>query len=182
MIRKGKMKKFMHSWLLVAAVLLLQGCASTTVDQFKNNQPKLDLFEYFSGETKAWGIFQLITGEVKQQFTVHIIGEVRGDELTLTEDFVYSDGNKSQRIWRIQRLGEGVYEGSAADVIGVAKGFSAGNALNWSYVLRAPYDDTTIDLTFDDWMFLQPDGVLLNKATVKKFGLTIGEVTLAFKK
>jgi hypothetical protein len=31
-------------------------------------------------------------------------------------------------------------------------------------------------------MFLQPDDVLINKATVKKFGFTIGEVTLAFKK
>lgn len=176
------MKQFARSWVLICVVLLLQGCASTTIDQFKENQPKLDLFQYFSGETKAWGFFQLITGEMKQQFTVDIIGEVKGDELTLTEDFVYSDGKTSQRIWRIKRLAEGVYEGAASDVVGVAKGLSAGNALNWSYVLRAPYDDSTIDLTFDDWMFLQPDGVLINKATVKKFGFTIGEVTLAFKK
>jgi hypothetical protein len=35
---------------------------------------------------------------------------------------------------------------------------------------------------FNDWMFLQPSGVLLNRARVSKFGITIGEVTLAFMK
>jgi hypothetical protein len=31
-------------------------------------------------------------------------------------------------------------------------------------------------------MFLQPSGVLLNRARVSKFGLEIGTVTLAFRK
>jgi hypothetical protein len=31
-------------------------------------------------------------------------------------------------------------------------------------------------------MFLQPDGVLLNRASMRKFGFRVGEVTIAFQK
>jgi hypothetical protein len=35
---------------------------------------------------------------------------------------------------------------------------------------------------FDDWMYLQPDGLLLNRAYVTKWGFAVGSVTLAFRK
>jgi len=35
---------------------------------------------------------------------------------------------------------------------------------------------------FDDWMFLQPDGVLLSNAKVSKWKIAIGEVLLTFVK
>ena len=40
----------------------------------------------------------------------------------------------------------------------------------------------TLAVHFDDWMYLQPDGVLLNRAYVSKWGIDIGSVTLAFKR
>jgi hypothetical protein len=41
---------------------------------------------------------------------------------------------------------------------------------------------TTIDVQFDDWMYLMTDKVMLNKATMSKFGVKLGEVTLSFSK
>jgi hypothetical protein len=35
---------------------------------------------------------------------------------------------------------------------------------------------------FDDWMYLVDDKVMLNKATMSKFGIRLGEVTLSFTK
>jgi hypothetical protein len=35
---------------------------------------------------------------------------------------------------------------------------------------------------FDDWMYLMTDKVMLNKATMTKFGVKLGEVTLSFTK
>jgi hypothetical protein len=35
-------------------------------------------------------------------------------------------------------------------------------------------------VTFDDWMFLIDERVMLNKAVMSKFGIRLGEVTLAF--
>ena len=48
--------------------------------------------------------------------------------------------------------------------------------------MRLPYRGSEIDVVFDDWMFLQPDDVLVNRATVSKFGFKVGEVTLFFTK
>jgi hypothetical protein len=48
--------------------------------------------------------------------------------------------------------------------------------------LRLPYRGKNINVKFDDWMFLQADGVLVNRATVSKFGFKVGEVTLFFTK
>jgi hypothetical protein len=149
---------------------------------FEGTEPRLDLFDYFAGDTRAWGIFQDRSGNLERQFTVDIAGVVNGDELTLTEDFVYADGEIQQRIWRIRRIDRHRYEGRAADVVGTATGLAYGKALNWRYVMRLPYRGSEIDVKFDDWMFLQTDGVLVNRATVSKFGFRVGEVTLFFKK
>jgi len=149
---------------------------------FEGTTPRLDLFDYFAGDTRAWGIFESRSGELKRQFTVDIRGEVEGDSLTLTEDFVYADGETQQRIWRIRRLDEHRFEGRADDVVGTANGLAYGQALNWRYTLRLPFRDSTLEVKFDDWMYLQPDGVLINRATVSKFGFKVGEVTLFFSK
>jgi hypothetical protein len=36
-------------------------------------------------------------------------------------------------------------------------------------------------VTFDDRMWLQPDGILINRAKVKKFGIVFGEATIVFQ-
>ena len=66
--------------------------------------------------------------------------------------------------------------------MGQAQGQAAGNALNWRYDMDLKVGEGTWRVNFDDWMFLQPDGVLMNRAKVKKFGLAIGSVTLFFMK
>lgn len=152
------------------------------IGDYAQTRPALDLFRYFEGKTLAWGMFQGRDGTLKRRFKVDIVGRVEGDRLTLTEDFVYDDGETQQRIWRIRRVGEGRYVGTADDVVGEANGESAGSAFHWRYVLRLPYGEGTVDVSFDDWMFLQQDGVLLNRAKMKKFGLALGEVTLVFIK
>ena len=83
-------------------------------------------------------------------------------------------------MWRIKNANVNVYEGRAADVVGVAKGKISGNALNWTYEIDLKVGDRTWSARFDHWMFRQPDGVLLNRAKVTKFGIEIGEVTLFF--
>jgi len=64
----------------------------------------------------------------------------------------------------------------------VAEGVQRGQALNWRYKLELPFNDGTIVVDFDDWMLLQPDDVLLNRARVSKFGFGVGQVTLFFQR
>lgn len=151
-------------------------------EDYAGTTPELVIEDYFLGKVRAWGIFQSRSGEVKRQFTVDIHGEMQGEELVLTEDFVFQDGERSQRVWRIRKLDEHRYEGRADDVVGAATGVAYGKALNWRYTLLLKVDESSYEVKFDDWMFLHEDGVLMNRATMSKFGIRLGEVTLFFQK
>ena len=166
----------------LTALLLLSGCSAPTVQDYAHTQPELDLFTYFAGQTQAYGQFQDRSGVVKRRFKVAITGTVNDDVLTLDERFVYDDGEHEQRVWVIKRLGDNLYSGTAGDVIGEAVGHSAGSVFSWRYTLDLPYKDSSIHVKFDDWMFLQSDGVMLNRAQVSKWGFNVGEVTLFFSK
>lgn len=174
------MKKF--ATLFVGLILLLTGCQVMKPEQFAGREPTLRIEDYFDGKTRAWGIFQDRFGQVRRQFTVDIEGRQEDGELVLDEQFVYADGERDERIWRIRKIDDHSYTGRADDVVGEAQGRSFGNALNWRYTLALPVADRLWNVEFDDWMFLQPDGVLINRAEVTKFGIKVGEVTLVFQK
>ena len=161
---------------------VLSSCTSMKPSDFENSTPKLVIEEYFAGETLAWGIFEDRFGRLRRQFTVDITGTWDGEQLVLDERFLYSDGETDRRVWTIRKTGPHTYEGTADDVVGVARGEAYGNALNWQYHMDLKVGDGTMRVHFNDWMFLQPSGVLLNRARVTKLGFKLGEVTLAFMK
>lgn len=152
------------------------------ISDFSRAEPKFVLEKYFAGKTRAWGIFEDRFGNVRRQFTVNITGIAAGDTLTLDEQFKYADGEQDRRVWKITKLSPNSYEGRADDIVGVAMGETRGNALNWRYTMDLKIGESTLRVQFDDWMFLQPDGVLINRARVSKLGFEIGQVTLTFQK
>jgi len=168
--------------LLLFSLTLMTGCSGMKPEDFAGNEPRFLIEDYFAGKTRAWGIFQDRFGKLRRQFVVDIEGTWDGETLTLVEDFVYDNGETEQRTWRIRKTGEHSYDGSAEGVIGIAEGQSFGNVLNWRYRFALKVGDSTWDVAFDDWMFLQGDGVMINRAEITKFGFSLGEVTIAFRK
>ncbi|MDJ0624107.1 MAG: DUF3833 domain-containing protein [Desulfocapsaceae bacterium] len=165
------------------ALVIFAGCSAVDIKQYEGDTPQFLLYEYFKGETKGWGIVQDRKGNLLRQFVVDIKGTVNEQgELVLDEDFYWRDGEQEKRIWTIGRSGERSYTGKAADVIDSAKGEAYGNVLNWQYRLNLEVDGRTWEIHFDDWMFLQPDNVLINKAVMSKFGFKVGEITIVFLK
>jgi len=175
---------FFKSWGLAGLLVLgLAGCASAPTPQdYADQKPALALRQYFNGPLTAHGLFTDRSGRVVKRFTVQMVGRWSGDQGVLEEDFTYSDGTKQRRVWRITDHGQGRYTGQADDVVGAAEGQAAGNALQWRYTLRLPVDGKTYEVQFNDWMFLMDANTMLNKATMSKFGLRLGEVTLSFHK
>ncbi len=165
-----------------AAALALTGCAGPQVTDYSADKPVLDLRQYFNGTLDAYGVFTDRIGKVVKRFTVVMRCSWNGEEGVLDEDFVYSDGTTQKRIWRLKHLGNGCYEGRADDVVGVAQGQTSGNAFRWGYTLALPVDGRVWEVQFDDWMYLMDERVMLNKATMSKFGIHLGEVTLSFVK
>jgi hypothetical protein len=168
--------------MLAATAMLAAGCAGPTPADYAAEKPVLDLKTYFNGELTAHGIFTDRSGQVVRRFTVAMTGTWNGDQGELDERFTYSDGKTERRVWRLKDLGGGRWEGRADDVVGVAQGVAAGNALNWRYTLSLPVDGRVWEVQFDDWMYLVDEQVMLNKAAMSKFGIHLGEVTLSFTK
>ncbi len=168
--------------LAAALLFLTAGCSGMKAEDFEGREPRLLIEDYFAGDTRAWGLFEDRFGTLRREFVVDIAGTWDGETLTLVEDFAYADGETDQRIWTIRKLDDHRYEGTADDVIGKAEGVSYGNALNWRYTLALKVGDSVWNVRFDDWMFLQRDDVLVNRARVSKFGIEIGEVTIFFRK
>jgi hypothetical protein len=167
--------------LLILSLLFSAGCGVVPKD-YAGERPVFRLEEYFLGRTVAHGVVQDRAGKVIKRMVVELDGTQEGGEFVLRERFRYADGTSEFREWRIRKLDEGRYEGRASDVVGVATGIAAGNALSWRYTLRVPVGDSIYALAFDDWMWLLDDGVLINRASFSKFGVHLGDVTLSFRK
>lgn len=161
----------------------LSGCAGGhKLDHYQSATPAIDLQDYFTGAIKAWGLVQDYTGKVTRRFDVDMIGTWDGDTGTLEEVFTYYDGETQQRTWTITKIANNKYEGTASDILDKATGETAGNAMRWAYKMDLPVGGKTYRITFDDWMFLMNDGILINRSYLKKFGLTVGELTLFMQK
>ncbi len=165
----------------LAAVSVLSGCAGPQPADYAQERPLLELDQYFNGRVRAHGIFQKRGGAVAQRFTVVMDCHWQGNEGVLDETFTYSDGSSGRRVWHLTKHGNGRYTGRADDVVGEAQGQTAGNAFHWNYTLRLPVDGTEYDVQLDDWMFLIDDKVLLNRATISKWGVQVGDLTVILK-
>ncbi|HRN77231.1 DUF3833 domain-containing protein [Ottowia sp.] len=168
--------------LLAGSAVLVAGCANPQVSDYAQQQPTLELDRYFNGRIRAHGMFQKRGGEVVRRFTVVMDCHWQGNQGVLDEAFTYSDGTTERRVWRLTKHADGRYTGRADDVVGEAQGQTSGNAFRWNYTLRLPVDGTTYEVQFDDWMFLIDERVMLNRATMSKFGVSLGEVLLSFRK
>jgi len=179
--------------MALVSPLWLSGCAGPQLSDYVAEKPAFDLRQYFDGVVDAHGVFTDRSGKVVKRFTVVMrctwsTGADGVEEGVLDEDFIYADGSRQRRVWRLRRApgdprqGPARYVGRADDVVGEAQGAESGNAFRWGYTLRLPVDGKEYEVQFDDWMYRMDDRVVLNKATMSKFGIRLGEVTLSFTK
>jgi hypothetical protein len=169
---------------LILTAALLAGCASIDPQVYAQQQPALDLQRYFNGRLIGHGAVLSRAGEVQRRFVVTIDARWQGGVGTLEEDFVWSDGEQERRVWTLRPAGApGRWTGTAADVVGAARGTVSGNALNWSYTFALKTDSgRTFNISFDDWMFLIDEQVLLNRAVMSYFGVRVGEIFISFRR
>lgn len=174
------MKK-LSLFLSTLIIVLVSGCGSHRLADYAGTQPKFDLKQYFDRPVLAHGVITDRSGKVTRSMVVTIKSTWNGNVGTLDEDFVYSDGKKEKRVWTITKDGDR-YTGTAADVVGEAKGEAVGNAFNWRYVLAFPVDGKVYHIDLDDWMWQIDEKVVINRAEFSKFGFKLGEVIITFTK
>lgn len=170
--------------LLFTLLLLisLTACAGNAEVAVTRQNPPLIMEDFFSGDLTAHGIVKDWRGRVIRRFNADIVAYWDSGVGTLEEDFVFDDGEIDRRVWKLQPTGNGKYNGTAGDVVGIGEISVEEDSAFLDYVLRIPYGENTLDVRIDDRMYLVSPTVLLNESKLSKFGLQVGELVLVIQK
>lgn len=134
------------------------------------------------GSSVARGEFRAITG-ARRGFTAHLNGAWDGQTLTLVEDFVFDDGERDRKTWRLTRVGDGRYVGTREDVVGQARGYQDGAAFRLEYDVVLPSQNGRgRRVHFQDVMVRTGAGAVLNRANVGWFGFRVAQVELTIQR
>lgn len=172
----------MKNIVVLLLLIFTVSCSSPQISDYTKTAPVFNFDTFFNGKLIAHGIVFDRDGKMTRRFTADMIATWEGETATIEEFFTYDDGEKSTRIWTINKISENQYSGSASDVVGTAYGETQGAAFHWQYDLLIPVDDEIYQINLDDWMYLLDSKRLFNKTNMTKFGLYVGEVNIIIEK
>lgn len=172
-------KRFAPIMVLAA---LLSACATRPPAPPETSAQAFVVERDLAGPSVARGEFRAITG-TRRGFTAQLNGSWDGRTLVLVEDFVFDDGERDRKTWRLERTGPGQYRGTREDVVGEAVGFQDGPVFRLEYDMRLPSENGRGRVVrFRDVMALTDRGDVLNNATVGWFGLRVASVSLVIER
>ncbi len=143
---------------------------------------RFELTTFLAGKTRAWGIFEDRFGRLRRRFTVEMDGQWQDGLFVLDERFIYDTGEIETRTWRVRPLAEGRFSATCPDCIGVASGECDNDSIRMSYRFRLALASRRIDVTFDDRIYRMGDATAVNRATMSKWGIKLGELSLFFER
>ena len=146
--------------IIFFTTILLTGCTGMKIEDFNNTSPEFIPQEYFNGKLRAYGLVKDRSGKITRTFKGTMIGSWD------------KDGNGQDKK----------FIATADDIVGPSAMIANGNTVMLDYVMRVPYNDSTIDISVKDWLHLQEDGVIINHSKMKKFGFVVGELVITIIK
>jgi hypothetical protein len=174
------MKKYIIGTILG---FFLNACGSSEPNpDFTDKSETFILQKFFKCPVSGSGVFFNFSDEADRHFNVTFSAEYPSDKvMILNEEFVWSDGEKQKRVWTLQFSDSKNFTGTAGDVIGKAIGKIENNGLHMLYTLEVERKNgDKIHLNMDDRLYLTSEGMIINKAKAKKYGITVGELVAAF--
>jgi len=81
--------------LTVGVMVMLSGCSDHKLEKYRDTKPVVQFDSFFNGPVKGYGVVYGRSGEVKERFTVDMVGSWQGNTGKLEEDFVYYSGKNS---------------------------------------------------------------------------------------
>ena len=145
-------------------------------EDYRDWQPRLDPLRHLSGEMECRGIMFGPTGRVTSQFTASMKVIWNGPIGVMDEVFVYHDGTRQSRQWRLTLGEDGALRAEADDVLEAGRGQISGNTLRLEYTIRLPRENGGHLLDAVDWLYLQADGTIVNRSQFRKWGIKVAEL------
>lgn len=147
-----------------------------------NSDGVFDLLSFLEGAVRAWGVFEDRSGRVRRRFVADLIGRRDGSCFVIDEEFRFDDGVIEQRQWQFERGEGGAFQATATDVIGHAEGRAEAGGARMRYQFRLTLKGRSVVVDFDDRFYPIDGERIINRATVSKFGVRLGELTILFER
>ena len=144
--------------------------------------PLFELTTFLHGRTRAWGIFEDLFGKLRRRIDVEMVGTWRDGVFVLDERFTYDGRETETRTWLVEPQGHGRFRASCPDCVGEATGICDAESIRMSYRFRLRLEKREIIVSFDDRIFRMANATAVNRATMSKWGVKLGELSLFFER
>ncbi|EPX83363.1 DUF3833 family protein [Salipiger mucosus] len=141
-----------------------------------------DLRRDLAGPLTCDGVIFGPSGRVVSRFTGDFDVDWTGMRAVMRETFRYDSGEVQERAWNLELSETGQIRATAEDVVGEGQGLQCGPTVNMRYRLRLPPDTGGHVLSATDWMYLTPDGTIVNRSQFRKFGIKVVELVATIRK
>lgn len=140
-----------------------------------------DLRNHLDGPIICEGVIYGPLGRVSSRFWGEFDCHWEGNQGRMEEVFHYDDGTKVNRCWDLRLGNDGRIEAYADDVVGRGEGMQCGNAVQLKYRFRLPESSGGHVLNVVDWMYLAPNGTIVNRSQFRKFGIKVAELVATMR-
>ena len=176
--------------LLGAAVIALFGwtrshyadfLAQSPSDYAQGHGPQFDVRTHLNGPIICEGVIFGPTGRVSSRFVGEFDCRWDGNTGVMDEVFTYDDGSQQTRAWRLTIGNDGKILARADDVVGDGTGQQSGSSVQLKYKFRLPEASGGYVLDTVDWMYLAPNGTIVNRSQFRKYGIKVAELVATMR-
>lgn len=158
------------------------GFRAQRASDYAAGTPRFDIREHLSGPLLCEGVIYGPTGRVTSRFVAEMEGRWDGNRCTLSEDFRYDSGTIQRRKWNLTLGNDGSIRAEADDIAGTGTGRQQGSAVHLNYRIRLPQEAGGYVLDTTDWMYLTPNGTIMNRSQFRKYGIRVAELVATLRK
>lgn len=169
---------------IVVALILVKARFASFMAQVPDDYsdgPMFNMREVFNGPIECEGVIYGPTGRVTSRFEADFIASWDGNIGTVREEFRYDSGNVQHREWKFTLGNDGSIKAEAPDLVGVGTGQQHGSAVQLNYNIKLTDEVGGHVLAVNDWMYMTPNGNVMNRSQFRKFGIKVAELVATMR-
>ncbi|MEQ9258432.1 MAG: DUF3833 domain-containing protein [Roseovarius sp.] len=179
------------TWFFLGVVVTLAGLlmwsrfagfGSQRPEHYASLEPRFDLRTHLNGPIKCEGVIYGPMGRVSSRFVGDFEASWDGNRGVMAEHFLYDSGNRQDREWQLELGNDGRIKAEADDLVGTGHGMQMGSTVQLNYRIRLPKEAGGHVLGVTDWMYLAPNGVIVNRSQFRKWGIKVAELVATMRR
>lgn len=159
----------------------MAGFLAQSPEDYEDDNQIFDIRKHLNGPLICEGVIYGPMGRVSSRFVAEFDATWQGDNGVMKERFVYDDGSVQDREWHLTLTPSGGIRAKAPDVIGEGHGKQSGSSVLLKYNIKLPEKSGGHVLNTVDWMYLTPNGTIMNRSQFRKFGIKVAELVATMR-